>query len=103
MPSTLTGGRHSGVCGRMGWTEGYSATQIKAIAGIEVLGGIGVILPWLTGIAKVLTPLVARGLAVTMVGALVVHGRRGEKESFPVNGALLALALVVSILRFTQL
>jgi len=77
----------------MGWTEGYSATQIKAIAGIEVLGGIGVILPWLTGIAKVLTPL----------AALVVHGRRGEKESFPVNGALLALALVVSILRFTQL
>jgi uncharacterized membrane protein YphA (DoxX/SURF4 family) len=38
----------------------------------EILGGIGLILPWLTGIKRGLTPLAASLLIVIMVGATVV-------------------------------
>ena len=42
---------------------------IRFIAVVEVLGGIGVILPWLTGIRPGLTPLAAAGLVILMIGA----------------------------------
>jgi uncharacterized membrane protein YphA (DoxX/SURF4 family) len=38
----------------------------------EILGGIGLIVPWLTGIKRGLTPLAASLLIVIMVGATVV-------------------------------
>ena len=38
----------------------------------EILGGVGLVLPWLTGIKRGLTPLAAILLAVIMVGATVV-------------------------------
>ena len=53
-----------------------------------------------TGIAPVLTPLAATGLAVTMILAAIVHGRRGEPQMIIVNAVLLALALFVAIMRF---
>jgi len=37
----------------------------------EILGGIGLVLPWATGIKKGLTPLAAILLVVIMVGATV--------------------------------
>jgi len=89
---------------RMAWTNDFSETQIKAIAGLEVLAGVGLILPWLLDIARVLTPLAAVGLAILMIGALVTHGRRGElKQALPVNGVLVAIAVIVAVLRFSQL
>ena len=89
---------------RMGWVEDFSEGQLRTIAGLEVLGALGVILPWLLDVVRVLTPLAAVGLALIMVGALVVHGRRGElKDAVPANGVLLAVAVVVAVLRFAQL
>ena len=89
---------------QMAWVNDFIAGQIKAIASLEVLGAVGVILPWLLDIVRVLTPLAATGLALTMVGALAVHGRRGElKQALPVNAALFALAAAVAAIRFTQL
>jgi uncharacterized membrane protein YphA (DoxX/SURF4 family) len=38
---------------------------------IEMLGAIGVVLPWLLGIWPSLTPLAAAGLVVVMIGATV--------------------------------
>src|SRR6476620_11549578 len=38
----------------------------------EILGGVGLILPWLTGITRGLTPLAASLLIVIMIGATVV-------------------------------
>src|SRR5882672_3416765 len=60
----------------MGWTAGFSENSIKLLAGSEVLGALGLVLPWATGVAKILTPLAAVGLFVVMVGAVVVHARR---------------------------
>ena len=63
---------------RLGWSADFSPRAVKIIGTLEVLGAIGVILPWLTGIAPVLTPIAALGLAVVMIGAMVTHNRRGE-------------------------
>ena len=62
----------------MGWVEDFSGGTVKAIGALEVLAAIGLILPWWTGIAPVLTPLAALGLAAIMVGAVITHVRRKE-------------------------
>jgi uncharacterized membrane protein len=85
---------------RMPWVEDFGAGAVRAIGGLEVLGAIGLILPAVTGIAPILVPLAATGLAITMVGAIVVHGRRGERQSLVANLVLLALALFVAWGRF---
>lgn len=89
---------------RLSWAEDFSDRAVKIIGTLEVLGGIGVILPWATGIAPVLTPIAALGLGAVMIGAMVTHTRRGEiKQAGPINVSLLVLALAVAIIRFTQL
>jgi uncharacterized membrane protein YphA (DoxX/SURF4 family) len=45
---------------------------IKFIGVVEVLGGLGLILPGLTKIRRSLTPLAAFGLTIVMVGAVVL-------------------------------
>ncbi|HET9138316.1 DoxX family protein [Actinophytocola sp.] len=84
----------------MGWTEDVSAGQVKAIGALEVLAGLGLVLPGLLGVAPVLVPLAALGLVLLMVGAVIVHGRRGEQQMIATNVALLILAGVVAWGRF---
>ncbi|HMS74240.1 DoxX family protein [Gordonia sp. (in: high G+C Gram-positive bacteria)] len=82
------------------WVNDFSLGTIRFIGIAEILGAIGLILPGATGIAAVLTPIAAVCLAVTMVLAAVVHGRRGETQAIVVNVVLLALALFVAVMRF---
>ncbi len=85
----------------MGFVEDFSAGQVRLIGILEVLGAIGLILPGLTGIIPILTPLAAVGLALTMVGAAFTHIRRGgETQMLITNLVLLALALFVAYGRF---
>ena len=42
---------------------------LRLIGAAEVLGAIGLILPWLLRIRPNLTPLVAAGLVISMIGA----------------------------------
>ena len=74
--------------------------QPQAIAKEINPGAIGLIVPPLVHILPVLTPLAALGLAVVMVGAIVVHGRRKEYPNVAVNVVLLGLALFVAWGRF---
>ena len=75
------------------YREDFSPAQLRAIGAVEVLGGAGVVLPWATGIAPILTPLAAAGLGLLMIGAALVHRRR--KEGMAVNLVLLAMAAIV--------
>jgi uncharacterized membrane protein YphA (DoxX/SURF4 family) len=84
----------------MGWTEDFTDGQVKGIGAVEVLGAVGLVLPAALGIAEVLTPLAALGLALTMVGAAITHLRRGEGSMVPVNVVLGGLALFVAVMRF---
>ena len=66
-------------------------------------GAIGLVLPWLTGVAPPLTPLAALGLALVQVGAAITHIRRGESATVPINLVLCALAVFMAVARFGQL
>ena len=87
----------------LAWTADASAGTVRLIGIAEVLGAIGLVLPWLTGIAPILTPLAAVGLAIIQALAIPVHMRRGEQKIVPVNIVLMLLALFVAIGRLVQL
>ncbi|PPF68570.1 DoxX family protein [Clavibacter michiganensis] len=97
----LVRSRQALVDGGMPWAESVPAGVVKAIAALEVVGAIGLVLPLATGIAPVLSPVAAVGLAVLMAGAVVVHARRREPVVPPL--ALLVLALAAAVLGFVAL
>jgi uncharacterized membrane protein YphA (DoxX/SURF4 family) len=84
----------------MQWVEDFSPNIIKAIGVIEILGGLGLVLPALTGILPWLTPLAGIGLALDMIGAILTHVRRKENSIIVANLVLLALAAFVAYGRF---
>lgn len=85
----------------MAWAEDFSGPAVKAIGALELLGAVGLIAPLATGVAPVLTPLAAVGLAVVMAGAVATHVRR--KEMFVPPAVLGALAVVSAVLGFLAL
>jgi hypothetical protein len=86
--------------GNFDWMTDSSDAGVKAVGLVEILGALGVILPWLTGIAAILTPLAAIGLVVVQIGALRVHLVRNERQPLPANVLLLLLAAFVAVGRF---
>ena len=77
------------------YAEDLSDRSYKTIGVLEVLGGIGLVLPRLLGIAPVLTPLAALGFVGLMIGAIVTHLRRGERQLVIFNVVLMLLAFFV--------
>ncbi|WP_020579982.1 DoxX family protein [Actinopolymorpha alba] len=86
--------------GMFPWVEDFSQATVRFIGVMGLLGGIGMILPAVTGIATVLTPLAGVGIAVLMVLAAAVHVRREESSAIMVNAILFVLAAFVAWGRF---
>jgi len=86
--------------GNFDWAKDVTDTGLKGIGAVEVLGALGLILPWLTGIAPILTPIAAVGLVIVQVFAARAHIKIGDTKSLPVNAILLLLAAFVAIGRF---
>ena len=84
----------------MKWVDDFSGRSVKYIGTSEIFGAIGVFLPWATGIARVLTPIAALGLAALMVGAMLTHARRKEYPNIAAPAVLAVLALIVAVARF---
>ncbi|MBQ0901199.1 DoxX family protein [Micromonospora sp. U21] len=95
----------------MRWVDPVPLSQVKALGAVELLAAIGLVLPPLTGIATVLTPLAALGLVIVMIGGILVHLRDMKKQDTEdrrrteIQGAitcavLLVLAAVVAWGRF---
>jgi uncharacterized membrane protein YphA (DoxX/SURF4 family) len=51
---------------------------LRFIGVAEVLGGLGLVLPWITRISPDLTSLAAAGLVIIMIGATVLTMMTGE-------------------------
>ena len=83
---------------QMAWAESFSAFAVYGIGALEVLGVIGMNLPFLLRKYKKLVPLAAGGLALTMLGAVVTHAVRGENVIAPI--VLFVLASFVTYVRF---
>ena len=88
---------------KMDWVEEFEDGQIKLIGMLEILGAVGLILPAITGILPILTPLAALGLAVILVGAIITHLRRQEYPNLLVHIVLLVMVLFVAYGRFILL
>ena len=84
----------------MGWAEDFSPAAVKTIGALEILAAVGLVVPALLDVVPVLVPLASTGLALLMVGALIVHLRRRESPALVVNLALIALAGFVAWGRF---
>ena len=80
----------------MGWAADVTDVEFRTVGLLEVLGALGLVLPGALGIAPLLTPLAAVGLALTMVGAIATHVRMGETDRLAVPIVLLVLAVFVA-------
>ena len=60
-----------------------------------MLAAIGLVLPGITDIATVLTPLAAIGVVLIFLGAIALHVRRGEVKVIGMQIAVIELAAVV--------
>ena len=68
------------------WFSAVPQSLFVFIGACEFLGGIGLILPAMTGIKPKLTPFAAIGLTLIMILAAIFHIVRGESSFFvPVN------------------
>jgi uncharacterized membrane protein YphA (DoxX/SURF4 family) len=83
---------------QMGWANDFSPAQIKLIGGAELLGALGLILPWALKIEPLLTPIAAVCLVIIMVGAVLTHRKRHEPFAPPL--VLAVLLLVIAAGRF---
>jgi uncharacterized membrane protein YphA (DoxX/SURF4 family) len=85
---------------RMPYVEDLSDAQVSTIGVLEVVGGLGVVLPAATGIVPVLTPIAAFGLVLVMIGAALLHVRRREPKGVAVTVVLGTVAAIVAWGRF---
>lgn len=85
---------------KLPWVKDFSLGKVRLVGVSELLGAIGLILPQLTGIIPVLTPIAASGLVLIMLLAAVYHFRKQEYKAIAFNLVLLALSLVVALYRF---
>jgi uncharacterized membrane protein YphA (DoxX/SURF4 family) len=84
----------------MPWVKDTSKGLVTFIGIAELLGGLGLILPYATGIVPALTPIAAAALGVIMILAAGFHGMRKENQAIGMNIVFLALALFVTIGRW---
>lgn len=82
---------------------GLGTHTIRFIAVCELLGALGIIVPWWTGVAPVLTPVAAICFAVIMLLAAAAHNRllretgmKKERKNIGTNLVLLLLSLFVA-------
>ncbi len=83
-----------------GWVDDFGPRYVRLIGTLEILGAIGLILPAITHILPWLTPVAAIGLVLTMIGAMITHGRRSEFTNMIPTFVLLLLAAFVIYGRF---
>ena len=85
----------------MPFTQDVPVALTRFIGVAEILGAIGVVLPVLTGIVPILTPIAAVGLALIQLIAFVFHLARKEVSPALLSNVLLfAFAVVVAVTRF---
>jgi uncharacterized membrane protein YphA (DoxX/SURF4 family) len=86
----------------MTWVESTPVWGVRTIGILEILGGLGLILPAVTHILTWLTPVAAIGLALTMIGAIILHVRLNETNRVVAPIILLLLALIIVYGRFAM-
>ncbi len=80
----------------MHWVTPHNMVFVHTLGVLEMLGAVGVTLPWLTRIQPRLTVLAALCFVTVQVLAIAFHASRGETaETIPLNLVLLSLSAFV--------
>jgi hypothetical protein len=82
------------------WARDFRPGALRAIAVVELLGAVGLILPAALNIAPILVPIAASGAVLLFLGAATMRLRRGEGATVVVDLLYLALAAFVASGRF---
>ena len=88
---------------RMGWPWASELPRplLTTIATLEVAGGLALVLPVVTGILPVLTPIAACCLAIVMLLAMAWHLRRKSWRDLPITAVFAAACVFVAVTRFS--
>ena len=78
----------------------FSMPLLRFVACCELLGAVGVVVPWLMSRAVVLTPLAAAGFVLIMIGAVAAHARLREPRNVATTALILLVAAAVALGRF---
>jgi uncharacterized membrane protein YphA (DoxX/SURF4 family) len=70
---------------KVSWAHDYPYSRLKFFGFLEVLGALGLVLPYFLNVFPILTPIAATALAMIMAGAAMVHLRRDEFGMIALN------------------
>lgn len=87
----------------LNWAERVPLTELRFIGISELLGAIGLILPWALNLFPILTPIAATALVLVMLMAAFHHLRFNEGKAIIFNSVLLLLAAFVAYGRFNMI
>lgn len=87
----------------LNWVERFPISTVRFIGVSELLGGIGLILPWLLNIFPILTPIAAIGLVVDMILASFHHLKYKENKAIMFTVVLMLLTAFVAYGRFAKI
>ncbi|UPK42524.1 DoxX family protein [Paenibacillus pabuli] len=79
------------------WVNDVPKTLVVLIGIAELLGALGLVLPWAMDITPVLTPIAAIALAVVALLGMLFHIQRKEYREIGVNILFVVLSLIVAI------
>lgn len=82
------------------WTADASVGFVRTLGVLELLAAAGLLLPAVLDVAPVMVPVTAVCWIALMVGAMVTHGRLGQRGLVAVNAVYVALAVVIAVGRF---
>jgi len=78
------------------WAGVLSPFEVRGLGAIDLLGGLGLVLPMLTRICPRLTVAAALGCGALQICAMIFHTLRGEINVTPVNIVLLAMVIFIA-------
>ena len=84
----------------MEWVTTVKPSTVKIIGIAEILGGLGLVLPVLTGIALILAPIATSALALVMLLAVIKHFQMNDAKGSVASIVLFVLSVVVAVVRF---
>ncbi|WP_276369678.1 DoxX family protein [Chryseolinea sp. H1M3-3] len=85
------------------FVQDYSSIQIRLIGLAEILGAIGIIVPFATGIMPILTPIAAMGLCTIMILAIRIHVQTKETAKVVIIVAMVIITSFIAYARFNSL
>lgn len=78
------------------WVNDVPQSLVVLIGIAELLGALGLILPWALNITPVLTPITAIALAMVTLLGMLFHISRKEYREIGVNIFFIVLALIIA-------